>query len=334
MELVYPAVLYIGLIIIVLLIILKPKKTIKYDNGRKIANTKYIEEIPYYKEIMKKYKIISYSIKTICIIAILMSLILISRPASVNTQDSEMYNRDIYLCMDVSTSVDELNEQLVESLKKTVKSLKGERFGITIFNTSSVVLVPLTDDYEYVISVLDNLHKAFKSVNSLQVGNDYSYLTDYLVSGTSVGNEQRGSSLIGDGLASCVYNFSNLEEDRTRVIIFSTDNDLAGTELISLQDAAKLSKSKNITVFGIAPSTTARKNGEELKKAVESTGGNYYTDTGAGTVSKIVNEIEKKGKSILKGQKEVKRTDKPQIPFIILVISIMILFILNKKVKL
>ncbi|MFR5029176.1 MAG: hypothetical protein ACLTDF_10800 [Coprococcus sp.] len=36
------------------------------------------------------------------------------------------------------------------SSKKTVDELQGERFGIVIFNTSPVLLTPLTDDYEYV----------------------------------------------------------------------------------------------------------------------------------------------------------------------------------------
>ncbi len=31
--------------------------------------------------------------------------------------------------MDVSTSVNELNKELVKNLKETVKELKGERFG-------------------------------------------------------------------------------------------------------------------------------------------------------------------------------------------------------------
>ena len=36
--------------------------------------------------------------------------------------------------MDVSASVNELNEEIVKSLKEVVQGLKGERFGITIFN--------------------------------------------------------------------------------------------------------------------------------------------------------------------------------------------------------
>lgn len=334
MELIYPLVIFIGVPIIALLVFIKLKKPMSYDKGKKIANTKYVEKIEYYKEAMKKYKMLSISTKVVCVVAILMSLVLLSRPAKIDTTSSVAYNRDIFLCMDVSMSVDELNQKLVGTLKETVKSLNGERFGISIFNTSSVLLVPLTDDYDYILSVLDNLEESFKANIDMDFSNDSMYIRDYIQSGTLVGNEERGSSLIGDGLASCIYNFSNLEEDRSRVVIFSTDNDLAGKEIITLQEASQLAKSKNVTVFGIAPDTISAEKESQFKQAVELTGGNYYTDTSSTTVKDIVNEIEKKGKSLIKGQKQVTKIDIPQVPFIILLISLMALFILNKKVNL
>ena len=46
-----------------------------------------------------------------------------------------------------------------------------------------------------------------------------------------------------------------------------------------------------------------------------------------------MNNIEKKGKSLIKGPKEVKLMDIPQIPFVILNIAVIGLFILEKKVN-
>jgi len=337
MELVYPFIIYISIPIIIGLIIIKPKKENTYKKGKKIANTKFVKEIPYYQEVLKKYKVLANAVKIICMISIILSLLLLARPSEINISESSMYNRDIFLCLDVSASVDEVNFELVEQLEKVVKNLKGERFGISIFNTSSVLLVPLTDDYEYILDTLKQLRKSFElalSPNKYNSEDDSLYYTYYLSSGTLVGNEQRGSSLIGDGLASCVYSFTDLDEDRSRVIIFSTDNDLEGQEIITLKEAAQLSKEKNITVFGIAPKSISDSNKKTLKNAVESTGGTYYTADSLTTVSSIVNNIEQKGKSLIKGAKETKKIDKPQIPFVILTISITALFILNKKVKL
>ena len=334
MELIYPFILYISIPIIIFLLIIKINKKSIYKNGKKVANTQYTKSIPYYNEIMKKYKVLKYAVQGICILCIFLSFLLLARPSKVDINNASMYTRDISLCMDISASGDELNKGLVKNLKETVKSLKGERFGISIFNTSSVVLVPLTDDYDYVIEVLDTLEKSLDRSTSTSSSSEYLYLADYIESGTLIDVETRGSSLIGDGLASCVYTFSNLEEDRTRIIIFSTDNDLAGNSIVTLEEAGQISKNKNITVFGITPDFISNEDKIELKDAVENTGGKLYTSDSKTTVSDIVKNIEQTGKSLIKNKKEIRKIDKPEIPFILLVLSITILFVLNKRVKL
>ena len=187
MELTYPFIIYIGILVIILLLILKPKKQSLYKDGKKIANTKYIMNAPYYKDIMKKYKILSYIITGAFMSSIFCGIVLLSRPAIVDTNSSPLYSRDIFLCLDVSSSVDKLNQELVGELKKTVNNLKGERFGISIFNTSSVLLVPLTDDYDYILSVLDTLGESFQAATSFSSGTEnYRYLLSYINDGTLV----------------------------------------------------------------------------------------------------------------------------------------------------
>lgn len=333
MELIYPFVVIIGLPLIIVLTLLNLKKDDSYENGKKIANTEYVKELPYYKEILKKYKILTIIIQGVCVLSIFMCLLLIARPANIDTASDPKYSRDIFLCMDVSKSVDELNIELVDKLKKTVNSLKNERFGISIFNTTTVLLAPLTDDYNYINNELDKIHSSF-SIN-METGFDADNweASQYIISGTIEGSAERGGSLIGDGLASCVYNFSNLEEDRTRIIIFSTDNDVAGEEIISLQKAAQLCKEQKIVVFGIAPDTIQKEDAQSFKKAVELTGGKYYTMSSKNQVQDIVNNIEKTSKSLIEGQEETRKVDQPQLPFVILIISIAGLFILDKKVN-
>ena len=324
--------------------LIKLKKPQNYEEGRKIANTQYVQELPYYKKMVKMYKILSIIMKTLCIISILMTLILLSRPAVTEANDKSAYNRDIMLCMDVSDSVNALNEEIVNSLKNIVKSLKGERFGISIFNTSSVMLVPLTDDYDYVLDTLNTLEKYLKVYNSYNDSFSYSSLDDvleaqnYLQAGTLVGINERGSSIIGDGLASCMSYFGDFEEERTRIIIFTTDNDVYGREILDVKEAGQICKNKGATVFAIAPMTITSSRKAQLKSAVEVTGGVYY-EQGMGkkensNVNDIVNNIEQRGKNLIKGEKEVKLIDKPEIPFVVLNISLIGLFILDKKVNL
>lgn len=335
MEIKYPFILITIPIVLITYLIISKKRKDTYTNGSKIANTDYIKKSKYYKNRIHKYQFIKITAIIFFISAIISSTLLLSRISETNTYNNELYNRDIFLCMDVSASVDKLNIELIDSLKKTVSKLHGERFGISIFNTSSIVLVPLTDDYEYVTNTLDQIKKSIKVNNPMDYGtyngDDYLYISSYIYSGTIEGNEQRGSSLIGDGLASCVYSFSNLDEDRTRVIIFSTDNDLAGTPLFTLDKASQLSRSKGIKVFGIGTKNMKDANRTSFQNSVVKTGGKYY-DHSKSTVSSIVDDIEKTSKSLLKNNTTTKDIDIPEIPFIILLISILGLVYMSKKV--
>ncbi len=333
MELMYPFVILVIIVILIFVLVIKNKKDDKYKNGIKVANTQYIKSIPYYKEIVKKQKFFSAIVICFAIISIIFSSILIARPVTSKVTEETKYSRDIFLCMDVSTSVNDLNENLVSTLKDTVKNLQGDRVGISIFNTSSTLIVPLTDDYDYVLDTLENLQKALKVNNEADYKNeDFYYLQQYIRAGTLVGNPERGSSIISDGLASCVYNFPDLNENRSRIIIFSTDNEMSGEPIITLSEAANLCKEKNITVYPIAPSSVRKTDLEGLKNVAEVTGGEVYTETTSNTTTSIVKNINEKAKSVTKTSVKKDKVDVPFIPFTILVCSILILVILDRKV--
>lgn len=332
MEIMYPIIIVLTIIIVLLIFLYKLKTKIKYRNVTKVANTKYVKQTDYYKHLLKRYKMLLYTFISVLVLCVLLSSLLVSRVTIVKTSKEELYNRDIFLCLDVSTSVDQLNKELVSSLKKIVNNLQGERFGISIFNTTSVLLVPLTDDYNYVIDVLDQIEKSFN--NRMDSTSDYDlYLNDYISSGTTLGSTNRGGSIIGDGLASCVYNFPNLNEDRSRVIILSTDNELYGEPIISFNDAASLAKENNITVYGIAPNFITEEDKKEFKENVEKTGGSLYVQDEQ-TVDDIVNNIEQKEKSLMEGKIQTRQVDKPEVLVILLTVALTVLFILSRKVKL
>lgn len=330
MELRYPYVIVFLIIISILIFFLSKKKVNKYITGSKIANTHYLKSSDYYKQKVKKYSIIKKMVLSLFFISFICCSILLSRLTKVQTIKTNQYNRDIYLCMDVSSSVDELNLELVETLKSTVNKLHGERFGISIFNTSSVTLVPLTDDYTYVIDTLNQIKKSLESSTNYS-SKDYLYLRDYLYSGTLEGNEERGSSLIGDGYASCVYNFSKTDKDRTKVIILSTDNDLAGKPLVTLSEASQISKNNNVITFGIGTKIMKTSDRTDFKNAVLKTGGKFYEHS-KDNVYNIVSDIESTSKSLLTNKVEIKKVDIPQIPFMILVFSLFGIIAIEKKV--
>lgn len=336
MELAYPWVLLIGTVVLILLIVLRFINNTKYKNGKKVANTSLVEETELYKKLKKRYKIWSNSAIVCLLIAIGIGFVAVSRPSKVETIDTKLRNRDIFLCMDISTSVDELNIQMCDKLIEVVKELNGERFGITIFNAKSVLLVPLTSDYEYVVETLEQLKASFDiSIN----GTDNDDLDNYYENlETSVYRYEgtlstEGSSYIGDGLASCLYSFPDLEDnsERSRLIIFTTDNELNGVPYVSLEEAASLCKKNDVKVFAIAPDNIVDES--IFKSSMESTGGEYYRFTSEDTFDQLIGDISETDTSEM-FKTEVRIYDKPEVVFICMIIFIGAYFVIGRKVKL
>ena len=335
MELKYKWVCYVGIIVILAVILIRPRRKEEYKNGKKIVGLTLIEQHPYYKRRVKWYRLLCRLFSFFSVLAMLSAVILLAQPYKKITTQKEQYNRDIILCMDISYSVDELNLELVKNLKDTVKSLKGERFGIVIFNSSAVQLSPLTDDYEYILGILDQLETSLKGKKSdnIEENENWLYENYYLIDGTLVGSEEMGSSLIGDGLASAVYNFPNLNEQRSRTIIFSTDNDLQGTPLVTLSQAADICKENHVTVYGIGTAKMEEEDMEEMKAAVTKTGGKFFLQEESGTVKQIVKAIEKDSKSLIKGKIEIQKVPLVKVPAIILFFSIFFMMLLMKLTR-
>lgn len=343
MELKYAFIIPVGALVLILLLFLRPKKKDSYAGGLKIWNLSHLEQEPYFKKKMATYRFLRTSLIICCIVALVSTFILVAQPYKKQTVEKELYSRDIILCLDISYSVDALNLELVENLKDTVSQLQGERFGIVIFNSSAVLLSPLTNDYDYIIETLDQLKESISyrysatendtDTDSNTLDDDWMYLNNYIIEGTLVGSEDRGSSLIGDGLATSVYDFSDLEEDRARIIIFSTDNDLQGTPIVTLGQAASLCKENNITVYGIGTSEMLDKDKETMKAAMIKTGGKFYLQEESGTVSDIVENIEKEGKSLVKGKKEIQEIPMVEAPAILLFSSVFVMFLCLKGLR-
>ncbi len=334
MEIKYKILGILFLIGIILSLRKKETKKEKEIKKIKIANTEFIENTPYYQSLKKKYHFYKKLLYFSYAVAILSSLLLCTRLQKEETKKESAHKRDIVLCMDVSSSVDQLNIELIKDLENTVDSLKGERFGISIFNTTSILISPLTDDYQYTKTSLEEIEKSLKANNSYQygpyTGEDYYSVINYIYNGTLEGNETRGSSLIGDGLASCIQTFSNLEEERTRIIIFTTDNALEGKPLLTLEEAAEIGKEKKIIVYGISTDNITKENKEALKNAVEMTNGKLYEDSNK--TDKIVKEIEKTSKTLVESKIEKEKVDQPLLPLLGLLFSFIAILLIRKKV--
>ncbi|MCL1790442.1 MAG: VWA domain-containing protein [Peptococcaceae bacterium] len=344
MEIINPWALILGFpvlaAIVIFVFVVKGKTRQDYTYGVKSANTQFVKSLPYYQKVLRRYKVLTWTLMGLCVAGLCFSLLLIARPAKTENVTLARGSRDIFLCMDVSASLLEVNGQIVDHMKEVVEGLQGDRFGIMIFNTAPILLVPLTDDYDYILETLEDLKKSFGSFWQND-GEYYHFVGDpnsyYLMGGVSHANDERGSSLIGDGLAACIFSFSNLEEKRSRIIIFSTDNQLEGNPLITLPQAAAIAKKKGITVYGIAPNNLGSEDPlqkTEFQDAVDETGGKLYIDSPDTKISYIIKEIDKKEKNVRIIYSQLKLVDKPKTAFFGLTLTLFLFFAANKKVKL
>lgn len=316
-------VLLLGIPLALLLCLLPLKGRKKYKDGKKVANAVMVEELPEYKALKIKYRLF-YVLGTVAILAaMILMVIMMARPVEITTIEPELRNRDIFLCMDISDSMDELNYDICDNLKKVVKELDGERFGITIFNGQTVLLVPLTNDYDYVLETIDHLQQVlWTSLNGMETNGEFN-LQDYYYKYSGTLSQTSGSSFIGEGLATTLYSFPELEEDngRSRSIIFTTDNQLNGTPLITIKEAAELCTQYDVKVFAIAPDHIEDEN--NFRNYMLGTGGKYYKNTAPGAYKQLIKDIEATDTSetaILDVQTLV--MDKPQALFVFLLLCL------------
>ncbi len=335
-SLMHPEIIMYSLVLAgIILLVWRRKK--KFKKGVIVANTKYVKKTGYFKLLNAKYHIYNILIKITCILIILLFAVITARLYKTKKHEEEFDNRDIMLCMDFSPSVKGLNKEIINTMKKTVESLKDERFGITIFNNAAITLVPLTTDYNYVLYTLDLMEKFIGiSNNSLysKPGTTQTAQEKYLISVFYTGiNALSGSSLVGDGLASCANTFND-DVDRTKVVILSTDNMVAGTQIITIPEAAAYAKKKGIKVYPIGTKSIKDKPKyrDGLVEVANTTGGEYF-DFADYSVNEINKKIQELNKNSMVKTAFVTKKDLPELLVPYLLYLIPVLFVLDWRVR-
>lgn len=265
---------------------------IKYGKQKKgrvsavpIAHSDRLTNLPAYKEALKRYRLLLWAAVGTMALSLLMAVVLSARPAAVSVITPAQRSRDVMLCLDVSGSVLRTDSQLVNRFRTLVANFSGQRFGLTVFNSSSVVILPLSDDYDLINEQLQKVGKALQE----QKGQDFVDLT----SGTLAAFD-KGTSLVGDGLTSCINNLGDNPTHRSQSVILATDNEQNGEPIISMAQAAGLAERRTIRVYAIDPGSPDLKRQAEhadLKKFAEQTGGGYYLLSSANFITTIIDEI-------------------------------------------
>ncbi len=341
MEMMYPELIVYS-IIGAFLILFVWRKRKKFKNGIIVANTKYVKKTRYYKSLMLKYRIYNILIKAVCVLLIITCAILTARIYKTDKEEKEEYNRDIMLCMDVSGSVWDLDEEIIDTFIDLVSKLKDERFGLSAFDSSPVNIIPLTTDYNYAITVLKELKKCFENYHKYAIKTSTGRIyTNTLEEHGLVVNPVHemfegafngdGSSLIGEGLAYCASTFKK-DDDRTKIVILTTDDDVEGSQIISVPEAANYSKSVDVKVYPIGTKSIKSAQRQELIEVANITNGNYY-DFSSVSTSDIVDRIQKLNKTAIVKNVAVTKKDLPEIIVPYLFYILPALFVLEWRVR-
>ncbi len=319
------------------------------------ANTGRLKEHPLYKRKMLEARIFRILSVAGIIIALVAAVFLTSRPYRSERVQDTVSRRDIFLCVDISSSNYSGVKELVQEFREIVTGLDGDRIGISLFNTSSAQFVPMTDDYEFALTRIDILEDYLAAQEEFMTDYALKYDSVYEIpdserpryeelnrilasidSGITTGYELKGTSAIGEGLASCLFSFPELtEEERTRIIIFVTDNrpELLDDPLVTLMDAAEMCAFDKVKVLGICPVSGANAGSpsqgedgtglgggdvDEMRDAAELTGGKFYEPGTELTAQRILEDIKAIENQETKTTTATVESDAPQFWFYIL----------------
>lgn len=269
-------------------------------DGLAVANTATVRSTQRYRVLARRH-LRRALIGVISVIAMAAgSLLLMGRPSSATNSESTQHNRDIMICLDVSGSMLETDEKLLRGIAAIVGEMKGERVGLTVWNSSAVSVFPLTNDYEFIAAQLE--------LAAAQASDYDGTLRD----GTDSGQD---SSAVPDGLMNCLQRFDRPDQSRARSVLLATDND-SGKTIFSPDEAFAEAKKRDVVVYGIAEYMS--RDVLALKQRTQTTGGETYLIDEPGTENAVVQSITSKDAQRLEGSPSARIADIP-VPGLILV---------------
>lgn len=288
----------------------------------RIARAERLRALPTFRSALRRRVLGLTGILALGAIAALSAGVVAARPMSSQTIQPVNTSRDIMLCLDVSGSMREVDVEVLEVFEDLLEGFKGERIGLTIFNSSPVQVFPLTDDYEFVREHLQSIRESFDYIEDIP---------EHWV-GTLNGD---GASLIGDGLAACALAFDHPDDERSRSVILATDNEVNGASIVTVEEAAAFAKANGVRVFAINPvQGKDAAISQELTDAAVSTGGEAYGLRDTTTVGDIVEAVREQEATELKGQAQVVWTDTPNLWIVVLMITSLAFVVVAWRVKL
>lgn len=293
-----------------------PRTTRGPRSARWVANSSYLRRLPTYRSRLRLLQAGLAGLAAFAVVASLGAALLLARPADRDVRASALASRDIVLCLDVSGSMIEFDTEIVGQFSRLTEGFDGERIALSVWNTTSRTVFPLTDDYTLVTQELDDAAAALDfDLDAWTYAEEDLRALEGFIAGT-MSLDDDASSLVGDGLASCVLAFDDAETDRSRSIVFATDNQVLGVPIYELDQAAEMAAEQGIRLYGLftsADEAYTQENERAYRAAMEDNGGLFYHADDPDAIDAIIADISRQQAVELDANPEVVLTDRPEV---------------------
>lgn len=294
-------------------------------------------QTPMMSRTWRAWKLLNRFALILLMMSLVLSVTLLARPSRISDAREQASSRDIILCLDVSGSTLPYDREVIQSYLQFADHFQGERIGLSIFNSTSRTVFPLTDDYALVKRELTKASKLLDLVQSQSSidrmsERQYQQIADWL-EGTQ--NRKESTSLIGDGLVSCAAmlpgflsnaaNASRNQQRRNTSIVLTTDNIVSGKPTYSLQDALALTKQAGINVDGLysgAPQSEHQATTTAMKELIERYGGLFLTRNRQDSVAALVQQVERRYRTIPNSIHQSALSDDPHLWTMLLIVCV------------
>jgi len=256
----------------------------------------------------------SLAIAFVCfLIAVIATSVSAGAPVDRYVKHDKSASRDIVLCLDSSGSMLPYDSKIGGAFRQIISHFEGERISLQLWDAYSMTMFPLTDDYDMATDVLQDMSDTIDT-GLIQVGGKISgtrELFEYLE--PVLDENQEVSSLVGDGLASCIMGFDHNDKQRSRTILLATDNEVYGSGVYDLSEAIEFAKKQGVTVTALYPGsdTNLGYQAQQLRDEVRKTGGDFYDASSPSAVDSVVRQIEAEQKEELDSAGKMIETDRP-----------------------
>ena len=284
-------------------------------SGKKgwVANTGYLRGLPKYQALVRRTRA-SLAMAFVCfLIAVIATSVSAGAPVDRYVKHDKSASRDIVLCLDASGSMLPYDSKIGGAFRQIISHFEGERISLQLWDAYSMTMFPLTDDYDMANDVLQEMSDTIDT-GLIRVGGRLSgtqELFDYLA--PVMDENQEVSSLVGDGLSSCIMGFDHNDKQRSRTILLATDNEVYGDGVYDLSEAIEFAKKQGVTVTALYPGsdTNLGYQAQQLRDEVRKTGGDFYDASSPSAVDSVVRQIEAEQKEELDSAGKMVETDRP-----------------------